>query len=175
MNDVLGLLAEIAVAFTGFAALVSALGTAPSGADPRVDRLRLRNLVELGVIAVLMATLPLVLSRSALPGDSVWTVSSTVMLAAMVGIIIIHGGRYRSARVAELAGNNPAGALLMWALGFGIVCVLVSGIFAPSFISRDLAYAMALWLMIAAMGFYFIRIAASLLTHKLNGEETIPD
>jgi len=51
MNDVLGLLAEIAVAFTGFAALVSALGTAPSGADPRVDRLRLRNLVELGVIA----------------------------------------------------------------------------------------------------------------------------
>lgn len=175
MNDVLGLLAEIAVAFTGFAALVSALGTAPGGADPRVNRLRLRNLVELGVTVVLLATLPMVLSRSALPGDSVWAVCSTVMLAAMVGIMILHGGRYRSARVAELAGNNPAGALLIWALAVGIVCVLVSGIVAPAFISRDRAYAVALWLLTAAMGYYFIRIAGSLLTHKLNGGETIPD
>lgn len=169
MNDILGLLAEIAAAFTGFAALVSAFGSAPSRADQKLDRLRMRNLVEVGVTVVLMATLPLVLFQSDRPSDWVWTVSSVVLLVAMVTIVFIHASRSRVVRVAEMAGYSRLGELVIWGLGLSTVGVLVFGLVSPHVISRDLAYLWALWLLTAILGVYFVRIAASLLTHKLSG------
>jgi len=169
MNDVLGLLAEIAAAFTGFAALVSAFGNAPSEADQRLDKIRLRNLVEVGVAVVLTATLPLVLFQSARSGDWVWTLCSAVLLAVMVTFFFIHGTRVRAVRVKELAGYSRAGELLLWMLGSITLGVLLSGLVAPDFIGRELAYISALWIMTAMLGVYFIRIAASLLTHRVAG------
>jgi len=171
MNDVLGLLAEIAAAFTGFAALVSAFGNAPTEADQRLDKLRLRNLVELGITVVLTATLPLVLFQSARSGDWVWVLCSTVLFAVTLAFFFIHGGRVRAVRVKEMTGYSRAGELLLWTLGSIILGVLLTGLVAPHFINRELAYISALWLLTAMLGIYFIRIATSLLTHKVPGGE----
>jgi len=168
MNDLLGLLAEIAVGFTGFAAIVSALGTAPSEADQRLDRIRLRNLVETGIAIVLMAILPLVFLKAENAADWAWHVSAVLLSIVMVAFVFLHGGRNRLARVSELAGYSLVGALVIWTLGLGSLVVLVVGLAAPQLIPLDLAYVSALWLMTAILGVYFIRIAASLLTHRLD-------
>lgn len=155
MNDLLGLLAEIAVGFTGFAAIVSALGQAPSDADARLDRLRLRNLVEMGVVIVAMATLPLVLvlGLGETRPDPGWTVCALLLLTALVSFVFIHGGRNRAARVSELEGYS-----------------VFVGLAAPSAIRLQPAYVTAPWLMTVMLGLYFIRVAVSLLTHKLGGD-----
>lgn len=167
MNDLLGLLAEIAVGFTGFAAIVSALGQSPSDADARLDRLRLRNLVEMGVIIVAMATLPLVLRRDETLPESGWTVVAALLLTALVALVFIHGSRNRAARVSELAGYSFYAAIALWSLGGCAMAVLVVGLAAPDLIPLPTAYVTALWIMTVMLGVYFIRVAASLLTHKL--------
>ena len=169
MNDLLGLLAEIAVGFTGFAAIASALGTAPSEADQRLDRLRLRNLVEIGVAIVLMAVLPQVIFLVENGHVWGWTVSAVLLSTALVALVFFHGGRNRAARVAELEGYNLFGALALWTLGLGSLGVLVVGLVAPNLIRVQMAYVTALWLMTVMLGVYFIRIAASLLSHKIDG------
>ena len=169
MNDLLALLAEISVGFTGFAAIVSALGKAPSDSDARLDRLRLRNLVETGVVIVLMATLPLVLLHAENGSEWAWTVSAVLLSTAIAALVFVHGGRNRKAKVAELEGYSLYAALVLWTLGLGSLGVLVVGLVAPDLIRVQLAYVTALWLLTAMLGLYFMRIAASLLTHKLDG------
>ena len=167
MNYLLGLLAEIAVGFTGFAAIASALGTAPSEADQRLDRLRLRNLVEIGVAIVLMAVLPQVIFLAENGHVWGWTVSAVLLSTILVAFVVIHGSRNRSARVAELAGYRRLGSVVLWVLGLTALLVLILGLATSQLIGLDVAYVSALWLMTAMLGVYFIRIAASLLTHRL--------
>ena len=169
MNDLLALLAEISVGFTGFAAIVSALGTTPSDSDARLDRLRLRNLVEMGVVIVLMATLPLVLLNAENGAEWGWTVCAVLLSIALLTLVFLHGGRNHVARVAELEGYSVYSGVVLWTLGLGSLGVLVIGLVAPHLIRLQLAYVTALWLMTAMLGVYFTRIAASLLTHKLGG------
>jgi hypothetical protein len=169
MNDVLALLAEISVGFTGFAAIVSALDDPASEADARLDKLRLRNLVEMGVVVVLMATLPLVLLGVENGSEWAWTVSAVLLSAVIVTLLFLHGGRQRWAKVTQLEGYSPHTTLVLWTLGFGSLGVLVVGLVKPHVIPIQSAYVAALWLMTAMLGVYFVRIAASLLTHKLGG------
>jgi len=168
MNDILALIAEVAVGFTGFAAIASALGESPSVADARLDRLRLRNLVETGVTIVMMAIVPLVLLQTDRDADSVWRVSSAMLLATLIVLMVLHGGRNRSAKVSELAGYSGWAAVALWGLGGGSLVVLVVALVAPGALRIDVAYAAALTQMTAILGVYFIRLAASLLTHKIN-------
>jgi len=169
MNDLLALLAEISVGFTGFAAMVSALGNAPSEADARLDRLRLRNLVEMGVIIVSMATLPLVLMHGETGTEWEWTVSAVLLSITLVALVFVHGGRNRAARVSELEGYSLFSALALWTLGIGSLGMLVVAFAVPQVIRLEVAYVAALWLMTVMLGVYFIRIAGSLLTHRIDG------
>ena len=170
MNDLLALLAEISVGFTGFAAIVSALGNAPGDADSRLDRLRLRNLVETGVVIVVMATLPLVLLRAENGSEWAWTVSAVLLSTVLLTFAFLHGRRNRAAKVADLEGYNLYSAVVVWMLGLGSLGVLAIGLLAPHLISVQVAYVTALWLLMTMLGWYFMRIAASLLTHKLDAQ-----
>ncbi len=170
MNDLLALLAEISVGFTGFAAIVSALGKAPSDADARLDRLRLRNLVETGVVIVVMATLTLVLLRAENGSEWAWTVSAVLLSTVLLTFAFLHGGRNRAAKVADLEGYSLYASVVTWMLGLGSLGVLAIGLLAPHLISVQVAYVTALWLLMTMLGWYFMRIAASLLTHKLDAQ-----
>ena len=170
MNDLLALLAEISVGFTGFAAIVSALGNAPGDADARLDRLRLLNLVETGVVIVVMATLPLVLLRAENGSEWAWTVSAVLLSTVLLTFAFLHGRRNRAAKVADLEGYNLYSAVVVWMLGLGSLGVLAIGLLAPHLISVQVAYVTALWLLMTMLGWYFMRIAASLLTHKLDAQ-----
>jgi hypothetical protein len=169
MNEILTLVAEIAVGFTGFAAIASALGQSPSVADARLDRLRLRNLVETGVVVVVMAIVPLVLLEAESGTEWAWHVSAGILLTAVVTLAIVHGGRNRGARVSELAGYSHWSAVVLWTLAVSSLGLLVVALLAPRVLRIELAYVAALVLLTVILGVYFVRIAASLLTHKLGG------
>jgi len=171
MAELLALQAEIAVGFTGFAALVSAVGSSPSEADTRLDRLRLRNLVEVGVPVTLMAMLPLVLLQADSDSKWVWQVSSVALIIILVVIVYLHGSRNRSGRISNFAGYNLYGALIIWVLGIASLVILILGLLVPRVIRLEMAYATALWFMIAVLGVYFIRVASSLLSPKLGGAD----
>lgn len=169
MNDLLSLVAEISVGFTGFAAIASALGQSPSAADARLDRLRLRNLVETGVVIVIMAIVPLVLLQTESGPEWAWHVSAALLAAALIALMILHGSRNRAANVSSLAGYRRWAGTVLWTLGTGALAVLLIALVVPGSIRLDVAYAAALVQMTTILGVYFIRIAASLLAHKMDG------
>ena len=109
MQELLGLIAEVAVGFTGFAALVSALGKALAEADQRLERVRLRGIVEIGVVVVLMAILPSVLSIRTEATDGIWTVCAVLLLASLLTLSLVLGARNRRAGVSGLAGYSGFG------------------------------------------------------------------
>jgi hypothetical protein len=167
MNELLVLYAEVAVGFTGFAAIVSALGVAPSGADMRLDRLRLRNLVEIGVTVVLTSMLPLLLQQTSGGDRWAWRLSAATLTAFVLVLFFIQVRRNRHADVSNLSGYSVVGSIAIYVMGIVGLGILILGQVAPALVSLEVAYATALFLMLAILGLYFVRIAASLLTHDL--------
>ena len=169
MNELLSLIAEIAVGFTGFAAIASALGQSPSAADARLDRLRLRNLVETGVVIVIMALVPLVFLQTESGPAWAWRVSSGLLAAALIALMVLHGSRNRAANVSSLAGYSRWAGIVLWTLGSGALAALLVASVVPGSIRLEVAYVFALAQMTAILGIYFLRIAASRLAHRMDG------
>lgn len=84
-SDVLLTIAEVAVAFAGFASLVSILGRGTSVDDPRVLSLRMRAMLLTSLLVVAFALFPLILGGYGVPGRTDWIVSSGALLAATLG------------------------------------------------------------------------------------------
>lgn len=166
MNDLLGLIAELAVGFTGFAAISSALGHSPSEADLRLDRVRLRNLVEVGVFTVLMALLPRLLSEEGAEPMVTWGTSGVAFFTLGSALAVVHIRRARALKVTALVGYSRSGHLMTYALGLSALGLLAMSFVIP-WIPVDRAYAGALFLALAMVGVYFVRVAASLLTHRV--------
>lgn len=91
------------------------------------------------------------------------------MPVVLMAIVFFHGGRNRAARISDFAGYDVFGALSIWALGLASLLILIWGLFAPAVIRTEVAYVTAFWLMTTVLGVYFIRVASSLLTHRIDG------
>lgn len=167
MTDLLGLIAELAVGFTGFAAIASLLGRSPTEADLRLDRFRLRNLVEMGVFTVVMALFPAVFEVGGARDGVRWTVCSVLMLLGAGAIAYFHIGRARSADISSLKGYSRAASVMVYMIAAIAVLVLLLGLI-PAGLSPATAYVWTLFLWVVMLGVYFVRIASSLLTHRLD-------
>ncbi|MDX1394660.1 MAG: hypothetical protein R3195_09715 [Gemmatimonadota bacterium] len=173
LDGLLGLIAELAIGFTGFAALASVLGHSPTEADLRLDRFRLRNLVEMGVFTVVMALLPLILragEASEMAGRATWVVCCVLMLGGMGFIAVVQIGRSHTLDISSLRGYSRPASLLVYLLAVVAAMLLVLGLALPGF-SPARAYVGALFLFVLMLGSYFVRIASSLLTHRLDDGE----
>jgi hypothetical protein len=78
--EILLTVAEVAVAFAGFASLVSILGRGTADADPRVLSLRMRAMLLTSLLVVGFALVPVILDRYGAGPDRAWTVSSLLLL-----------------------------------------------------------------------------------------------
>ncbi len=83
--DILLTTAEMAVAFAGFASLVTILGRRSSRVDPRIIAMRFRGMLTNSLLVVAFSMIPLVLFRYGLGEMVVWRLSS-VLLALAGGI-----------------------------------------------------------------------------------------
>ena len=73
-SDLLLTISEVAVAFAGFASLVSVLGQRSSRDDVRVSSIRMRAMVLYSLLVVAFSLLPFVLNRYGLSEVAVWRV-----------------------------------------------------------------------------------------------------
>ena len=85
-SEILLTIAEVAVAFAGFASLVGVLGQRSSRADPRVLGTRMRAMILFSLLAVAFSLVPFVLYRYELDESSVWRFSSGLFLLGFLAV-----------------------------------------------------------------------------------------
>lgn len=80
-SDLLLTIAEISIAFAGFASIVGVLGRRTSRDDPRLDGIRMQAMVVYSLLVVVFALLP-VLGATWSSSPSVWRLASAGLGAA---------------------------------------------------------------------------------------------
>ena len=83
--EVLLTVAEVAVAFAGFASLVSILGRGTADADPRVLSLRMRAMLVSSLLVVGYAFVPVIFDAYGASSEVSWKGSSALLLVAALG------------------------------------------------------------------------------------------
>lgn len=84
-TDTLLTVAEVAVAFAGFASLVSILGRGTSDADPRVLSLRMRAMLISSLLVVGFSLVPVILHSYGAGPSMSWRASSGLLLVTSLG------------------------------------------------------------------------------------------
>ena len=103
--DTLYALAQIAVAFAGFAGLMAFVRERAAGPLTQVQRNRLIGMVRVALIATAFAILPIVVSAQGLLESTAWRASGALFAVAFAPITVIAGGDCeRSARGASSYG-----------------------------------------------------------------------
>jgi hypothetical protein len=85
--DVFLTIAEVAVAFAGFASLVGILGHRISADDPLVLGVRMRAMLLSSLTVVAFSIFPVILDRYGVSSDVVWTASSLVLFVVAAGYV----------------------------------------------------------------------------------------
>jgi hypothetical protein len=169
VSDLLALAAELAVGLTGFAAVAAALGKTPSHVDARLDRARLKDLVELGISTTLFALIPLVLWPEGPRPEWVWTVSGVVFLMGGIGLAAVQTRRVTALGLRQMKGYSYATSGLFSSLGYGTIVLILLGLSLPQ-VPLDRAYIGVLFMLLCMVGLNFVRVAASLLAQVLDDQ-----
>ena len=83
--EILLTVAEVAVAFAGFASLVSILGRGTADVEPRVLSLRMRAMLISSLLVVGYALVPVIFDAYGSPPHMAWTGSSLLLLVTNLG------------------------------------------------------------------------------------------
>jgi hypothetical protein len=163
-GDLLLTIAEVAVAFAGFASLVSILGRRSSRDSPVVQAARLRGLIVSSLVVVAFSFLPFVPHRFGSSEPAVWRLSSAVFALAGAGMAVVafgNLGRVRSAGAIS-PGFTWRGVVIGGALLVAEALLLgnASGGF-PS--SPAAVYIVSLLLFLGLAGFMFANLLLSFL------------
>jgi hypothetical protein len=163
--DLLLTTAEIAVAFAGFASLISVIGRG-SAEDPRLAAFLLRYALEVALFVVAFSMIPLLPLQYGLSPESAWRLSSFLFVVASQLATFGMGRRYRQSGFALGAPITAtvvvlsAGAdllLLVNALGFFrsvVFPVYLTGLFAN----------------LGLAGFYFLLVVGSVFPSNADRE-----
>lgn len=155
-------LAEIAVAFAGFSAIVSVLGRRPGRDDPRSDSYRLRILVEVALIVVAFSLLPVILSKFETSPALLWRGSAAAFMATGILGSIVNIRRQRQfALLASRSDRVTAG--IAWPLDllqYALLTLVVLGIFSEV---SGAIYLAALYVNLVVGGVMFLRVSGSIL------------
>jgi hypothetical protein len=159
-SDVLLTIAEVAVAFAGFASLVGVLGQRSSADDPRVIGVRMRAMLLASLMVVGFSIFPILLAAYGADPDLTWMVSSLVLLVVTVGY-------YRwFVRALQALGDVPASKFqrrLVVPIIAGVMFTLGALLLANVFFASPAVYLTALALLLFQSGFAFSLIVFSFL------------
>lgn len=162
-SEVLLTTAEVAVAFAGFATLASLLGRRYSRDDPRLDALRLMNMLDSGLLVVAFSLFPHLPAYFGASEPAVWRLSSLAFLGA--GVALAWRIQRRSRRTARTglrtwnlfaAFNWLASSVAILALALNGLAVFPGALFA--------LYLTALFLALFVSGAQFSRVIGSVLS-----------
>ena len=153
--DLLPTLAEISVAFAGFASLVSILGGRSSGEEHVANIVRLRGMLVSALTVLAFSLAPFLLDRFGVSDEVSWRAAGTVFVLATLGPMPF---RYR--RILASPVNSRV------ALSLGLVQLLAGLVLATSVaaLSRTAvvgAYHALLFAFLFTSGILFMRVVSS--------------
>lgn len=154
--DFLFIVAEVAVAFAGFASIVAAIGRQNTRDDPRIDASRLRGLLECSLVVVAFSLLPYAVHR-VLPAEAAaWRVSSAIfaITAALVAAGLLWRRRSFGFRVSLPVSVMVIG---LYATPVPLLTLVALGVLRPEI------YLFCLLSYLLAAGIAFLRVMFSFL------------
>ena len=159
-SDVLLTIAEVAVAFAGFASLVGVLGQRSSADDPRVIGLRMRGMLLSSLMVVGFSIFPILLAAYGASPDRIWLASSVVLLGVTAGYYWWFVRALQS--LAGLPTTRFQSVVVMPTL-VTVMFSLCGALFANVFFASPAVYLTALALLLFQSGFAFSLIVFSFL------------
>jgi hypothetical protein len=162
--DTLLSLAEIAAAFTGFAALVSVLrrdSQEPTQASH--DVLRLRLVISSSVAGVAAALIPMGLAGYGLDSVLTWRLAAVIFMILDNGVIVSFVSAYQPVK-----GTFPPDRMavtVVASLEFAEQASLLAIVLGASFAPASALYVTALITNICQAGFIFVRFVGSTFRH----------
>jgi hypothetical protein len=159
-QDLLLTFAEVAVAFAGFSAVVSAFDRRREDDDPRMRHYRVRVMVEYSVCVTVFAFVPALLN--ALLDDEQWA-----WRIASAGLLIVWStiGLQASVRAHQILDKSPfeVARAFSWAstgMGWGGGALLFFNTIGYPVSSEGDTYLVALFLPLLQSALYFLRVVA---------------
>ncbi len=167
-SDVLLTIAEVAVAFAGFASLVGVLGQRTSADDPRVIGVRMRGMLLSSLMVVAFSLFPILLARYGASPDLLWMGSSLALLAVTVCYYVWFLAALQTLSRAEIPTTNfqrrvVIPTLLLVAVSLGTLLGV------NVFLATPAVYLTALALLLFQSGFAFCLIVFSFLPRVEEG------
>lgn len=119
-EDNLRTIAEVAVAFTGFASIVAVFQRRDSAEWAPQDVLRLWSIIAYGLAAVFFSLLPLGFGATDIGESTIWAAGSALLAAFLTGYTI-----YGVMRVRSYAAKDPSRHSGAWGYSFLVLSVAV--------------------------------------------------
>ena len=170
--DTLLTIAEIAVAFAGFASIANAISRRYSGLNPKVNSLRLHNMVDIALTAVVLCFMPVLTSEVFESEELLWMSAS--FLSLIFGAFTFYRVTNRAKPMVNLEGYDRKGSLRIRMIGSTALVGLVIG---STGLLSDYAYAVYLssvLLILLASGILFFRVIESLVYQMPENDDSLP-
>jgi len=153
--ELLPTLSEIAVAFAGFASLVSILGGRSSGDQLLANLVRLRGMLQAALVVLAFSLAPFLPARFGVSDDLSWRTAGAVFALAMLAPM-----PFQYPRVLSSPVNSRV------AISLGILQLLAGLALATCVATQPLvvvigAYHLALFAMLASSSILFMRVVTS--------------
>jgi len=161
-SDILLTIAEVAVAFAGFASLVGILGHRTSADDPRVIGLRMRGMLLSSLIVIAFSIFPILLDLYGASSDFTWIASSLVLLAASGSYYVWFVSALQALARAEIPTSRFQRLVVIPTL-MVVAGTLAAFLIANLFLATPAVYMTALALLLFQSGFAFCLIVFSYL------------
>ena len=157
--ELLPTIAEISVAFAGFASLVSVFGARSSGAHLAPNLIRLRGMIETALLVLAFSLVPYLPYKFGMSSEASWRVAAVVFALAALARVFLVGTR--------MLATSPN----RWFLGFGAAQGLAALLLlaaAPAFSLATVvgAYHLLLYLYLLTAAFLFLRAALRVFETK---------
>ena len=162
-SDILLTVAELAVAFAGFATLAGILGQPRSADAALMNASRLRGMLESALVALAFALAPFVPYLFGFSEEVTWRVAAAGFSAASITRLCILIRRLPEVRAA---GASMSWLVVVVSAQVAAVPVLLAVVGGAAGESAGAAYVLALFIALFASGVFFLRLAVSLLASQ---------
>ena len=169
LSETLHLIAELAVAFAGFASLVSIIGRRRGRDAPKIDADRIQGMLEASLLVAAFAIIPILGHEAGLSISVAWQASAGLFA---VSVAIIVALQIRRLLAAPDYGYRPplhwrASAFATWFACLGALSATAIGIVE----NGAFGYTFGLFAFLVYAGLLFIRLVSSLLNASEASDE----
>jgi len=162
LTGTLHLLAELAVAFAGFASLVSIVGSRRGRDAPEIDASRIRGMLEASLLVAAFAIIPILSHEAGLSISVAWQVSAGLFAVSVAIIVVLQARRSHALRGSDYRATRywQASAASLWLACLGALLSTAMGTVE----NAAFGYTFGLFAFLVYAGLLFIRLVSSLLS-----------